>query len=356
MKLVLICGDFDDATGRASTYCSHLFRAINGALNDANDTTTRLGIINGGNYDELAQNMVSTKLWDADFLIWMPNIANDKEKLVSRIKEINEKVLLVISKNNMEGKYERLALIARALKAKANLMLEITRDNQRFAATIFDPLGNEFCSREESLPVVADRLIRRLFELESFTRIPSVRVGPENPYTQEQEFFELVREYAEKFHLLIHAANQSRLLGNVSFRCENGFPSYKDDQLIYVSRRNIDKRDISSTGFVAVRGDVTDQVQYYGDNKPSVDTPIQIRLYQYYPNVKYMLHAHVYVEGAPETASIVPCGAVEEFDEIVALYPDRNQADFAVNLRGHGSLVLTSSIEGMKNIPYIRRL
>jgi hypothetical protein len=221
---------------------------------------------------------------------------------------------------------------------------------------VFDPLGNEFCSKEENINKVADVLIKRLFELRSFTRVPSVCVGDENPYTQEQEFFEIVRDYAEKFHQLIHAANQNRLLGNVSFRCENGFPSYKDDELIYVSRRNIDKRDIQSTGFVAVRADVTHQVQYYGDNKPSVDTPIQIRLYQYYPNVKYMLHSHVYVEGAPETHSIVPCGAVEEFDEIVALYPNRNAADFAVNLKGHGSLVLTSTVDNMRDIPFISRL
>jgi hypothetical protein len=99
-----------------------------------------------------------------------------------------------------------------------------------------------------------------------------------------------------------------------------------------------------------------DVVEYLGDAKPSVDTPIQVRLYNYYHNVRYMLHAHVYIDGAPETHSIVPCGAIEEFDEVVALFPDRNSTDFSVNLKGHGSLVLASSVDKMEDIPFMRRL
>jgi hypothetical protein len=247
-------------------------------------------------------------------------------------------------------------LIARALKAKANLMIEFTKDENLVEGTIFDPLGNVFCEHSANIGVVAETLINRLLDLQAFTRIPSKQIGPAVPYANEQQFYEIVRRYAEEFHLLIHAANQDRLLGNASFRCENGFPSYRKRGWIFVSRRNIDKRDISSTGFVAVNAASEDVVEYFGDAKPSVDTPIQVRLYNYYPGVRYMLHAHVYIEGAPETDSIVPCGAIEEFDEIVALYPDRSTTDFQVNLKGHGSLVLASSVEKLENIPYIRRL
>lgn len=35
------------------------------------------------------------------------------------------------------------------------------------------------------------------------------------------------------------------------------------------------------------------QLLYYcGDDKPSVNTPIQVRLYEALPNIKYMIHSH----------------------------------------------------------------
>lgn len=42
---------------------------------------------------------------------------------------------------------------------------------------------------------------------------------------------------------------------NVSFRCEKGFPSFRDKNIIYVSKRNMDKRMIGKEGFVAVNLD-----------------------------------------------------------------------------------------------------
>ena len=49
---------------------------------------------------------------------------------------------------------------------------------------------------------------------------------------------------------------------------------------------------------------------YYGE-KPSVDTPIQIKLFNYYHNVNYMVHGHVYVDNAKMTEHKIPlwlCG------------------------------------------------
>lgn len=352
MRITLVGGTYNDDGGRSSGYFARLIREIGNYLDLIGDTETTLDCHNGGTFTELQQ--INTN--GTDVLFWFPDIPNDKVKLVGSLKERNPRMMLVISKNNRDFKYDRLQLIARALQAKANLMVEFNSVSDKIAATVFDPLGNVFVHPTTEVSEVACALISRLRELAAFTRVPSKQVGPENPYTQEQEFFELVRGYAEKFHTLIHAANQNRLLGNVSFRCENGFPSYRDSELIYVSRRNIDKRDINSTGFVAVNATSTDVVEYYGENKPSVDTPIQVRLYDYYPNVKYMLHAHVYIQGAPFTHSIVPCGAIEEFDEIVELMPSRQSSNFCINLKGHGSLVLASSIEYMRDIPYIGRL
>lgn len=53
-----------------------------------------------------------------------------------------------------------------------------------------------------------------------------------------------------------------------------------------MSRRNVDKSFIDQSGFVAVKAE-TIPIEYYGDYKPSVDTPSQIMLYQAYPKVNY---------------------------------------------------------------------
>lgn len=63
----------------------------------------------------------------------------------------------------------------------------------------------------------------------------------------------------------------------------------------------------------------------------------------------YIVHGHVYVDGAPMTHSKIPCGHIEEFDEIAALFPDAEQTNFAVNLKGHGCLILANSLEFLKN-------
>jgi hypothetical protein len=352
MRYVIVGGAWDDNGGRPSGYVKKLHAGLVRA------GVTDIVLLNGGSFDYLPVYM---KTWgqSADVLIWMPDIPNGKEKLVNGIKEINPKLQLVISKNNRSGKYDRLMLVARALKAKANLLIEFTDQEGMVAATVIDPLANAFVEDTTNIDAVANVLAIRLGELASFTRIPSVQVGEAIPCETDNEgtFFAIVRGYADTFHTLIHAANQNRLLGNVSFRCEHGFPSYRQgNDIIHVSKRNIDKRDIDWRGFVAVNMHSLDRVEYYGEHKPSVDTPIQVRLYNYYKNVRMMLHAHVFVEGAPFTHSIVPCGAIEEFDEIVKLFPDPNSSNFSVNLLGHGSLVLARDLNYMKNIPYVSRI
>lgn len=121
-----------------------------------------------------------------------------------------------------------------------------------------------------------------------------------------------------------------------------------------VSQRDVDKRYIGPDAFVAV-STASREVQYHGVRKPSVDTPIQLALYAYYPRVRYMLHSHTYIEGAPMTAEPVPCGAIEEAAEVTALVPSHDACDFAVNLRGHGSIVLASNLDTLRSQPWVPR-
>lgn len=353
LRYTIVGGTWDDNGGRPSGYVTKLAHAL------ANDVGVEVLCQNGGSYNNLERSFTHgyLNLMTTDVLLWWPDVPNDKEKMVEQIKRLYPKVLLVTSKNNRAGKYSRHELVARALSAKANLLVEMTEEAGGFGATVIDPLGNVFLDHSTEIGELAEALAARTFELKSFTRVGSARIGPSFATPVDPMFLELAHQYAEQFHTLVHAANQDRLLGNLSFRCEGGFPSSRVQglPLIRVSRRNIDKRDIQPEGFVGVLLHDDDDVKYFGDVKPSVDTPIQAKLYKHFPNVNYMLHAHVYVAGAPFTASIVPCGALEEFDEIVALFPDPDVKNFAVNLRGHGSIVFASSPMLLRGIAYEAR-
>jgi len=315
-------------------------------------------LFNGGTFSEL-ESLVGRL---ADVIFWFPDVSNDKEKLVNRLKAEVPTRILVTSKNNLDSRYGFMQLVSRALKTKSNLFVEFANSNndlRRIRASVNDPLGNCFCV-STNIDNIATALMCRVNELRRFTRIRSCQYKAEvvKPVISP-EFFDLTRKYAEVFHDCIHAKDTTRLLGNVSFRCENGFPSFRGEKQIFVSRRNIDKREIGIDGFVPVdlKGDTSFgyNVKYTGDNKPSVDTPIQLLLYRYYYNINFMIHSHTYIKDADFTGSVVPCGAVEEFYEIIKQEPHRHVVIVALNLKGHGSLVMASHYDAFRHINYIPR-
>jgi len=114
-----------------------------------------------------------------------------------------------------------------------------------------------------------------------------------------------------------------------------------------MSKRNIDKTIINSQGFVEVKDEET-IVKYFGDLKPSVDTPVQIKLFNRYQNVNYIVHGHVYVKDTMITSKNIPCGFIEEFDEIKKWFPDEKASNFAVNLKGHGCILLAKDLKWLE--------
>ena len=345
---ILVGGQFSDEGGKPSGYIKKLFGAIQPLCQGK--------IINGGTYSEIQTLIDNLEFFEVIF--WMPDISNDKEKLVKKIKEKYPKAILIISKNNLDSRYPLLEIVARALSVKANLFVEFVNpyDNLReIQAGVYDPLGNCFC-KSKNINEVAAALISRVFELLKFTRVPSIRNDnwkislPSAP----EEFFAYVRNHAETFHKLIHAQGTSRLLGNASFRCENGFPSFRSGDAIFMSRRNIDKRAIDLDGFVQTRLVSYNKlwVDYVGEHKPSVDAPVQLLLYRYYPKINFILHSHTYIWGGNPTDKAIPCGAVEEFFEIIKKVPGQYEDKIFINLKGHGSLAMVSDVKHLKDIPY----
>jgi hypothetical protein len=371
-NILLVGGNFDENGGKQSSLVNAMYSAIVNACNAS------VKLINGGDLEEATINAFSKAISrQFDIVLWFPNISNDVEK-VRNIKEINEEVFLVTSKRNIGNQYSFAELINHALKLKSNLLVEITSGKSgRYNGRVIDPLGNIICDYTEDFNELIVKVIHRLAYLQSITREHTTCIGNAIEVPDEVEFFKIIRNFATTFHNLIHPAKDvSRFLGNAAFRCERGFPSFrsgKNNDIIFVSRRDVDKRYISKDAFVGVKclgvsktlattriiGNLiagNSNVGYYGNFKPSVDTPIQLRLFIALRNVNYMIHSHVYVEGANFTSINIPCGGIEEFDEIMnAINWDGEETDFAVNLIGHGSIVFASDVDYFYEINYYAR-
>lgn len=349
---IFVGGDFNDNGGRVSGYIRKLAPLIGEGLGFEG-----FSIFNGGSFIELSGLIARIEIEKPAVIFWFANVPNDKEKVVDQIKATSPSSILVCSKDNTGDRYTFPEIISRMLKIKANLSV-IFHKGQVIHASLADPLGNVFLDNEKDIEKVASAIVSRVKELLSMTRIKSVRVGDAIAAPEDEEslqFIEIIKRHAQEFARLTPTVSTERMLGNASFRCTHGFPSMKRDNLIFVSRRNIDKVTIGLDGFVAVNSLLEQEgIQYYGDFKPSVDTPIQALLYDLYHDVRYMIHGHVRIKDAPETSMVVPCGAVEEFREILLHFPHES-SNFSVNLKGHGCIILAKDLDYFDTVTYIGR-
>lgn len=334
-------------------------------------------VYNGGNFNDL--NDILESCVNYDIVLWWANVSNDLPK-IRNVKDINYKVMLVSSKRNVEGKYSFQDLLQRSFSLKSNLTIEFSMVDNKYYMRLFDPLGNMWYEGF-SIKLCSKILIERLNFIRSITRESTVsneeNVGAlawffnmfkdeiyesnDNPFVPiKEEFLEIVRNYAYKFaEATFETKEVKRFLGNASFRCPKGFPSFRDSKYIFVSKRNVNKEFIGIKEFVPVYLE-DGKLFYCGDNKPSVDSPIQVRLYSLLPNINYMIHSHCYIENAPYTNVVLPCGALEEVDEIknvIKKYYDNdyNKDFYVVNLLGHGSIMMSNKPSQLKNIRMVGR-
>ena len=363
-NVLIVGGTFDQEGGRPSKLIYNIHQEF------MKDKDFIITCANGGPVSGL-HDVVLPSVDAYDIVLWFANVPNDEIKLRD-VKAINPKCMLVTSKRNNDNKYTFAELISRSLAIKANLTVEFSKQEDRFNMMLFDPLGNVFYNGLEVVDMCA-AMVKRLKKLITFTRVPTIQdtasIIPEVP--DESEFFSFAHDCADIFHNLIRPAKGTeRFLGNMSFRCQNGFPSFRGENgIIYVSRRNVDKSDINATSFVPTYLDTTDTVRYFGDNKPSVDTPVQLRLYRLFPWANYMLHAHCYVDIQDEidgvmsfaTNNPIPCGAIEEVQEImehynfwIDMWKETNNFDtpqlLAINLTGHGCILIAKDVAIFKEL------
>ncbi|MBO5435144.1 class II aldolase/adducin family protein [bacterium] len=406
-KFLIIAGDFNDTAnpdgsyGRPSSLANKIVETISrpDILNFRIRPESKLFLsditfVNGGKYQtliDIAENNSEYNLKNYDVVFWFPNVDNDLPKFRD-IKSVNPKCMLINSKRNDDEKYSFNELIQKSLVQKANMTFEFSKQSDgKFKIRVFDPLGCVYADTTDIIEAVSCTL-ERLEYIMSITRQPTVN-APEDknlimkwyfdqfkqpeyksdkiiPVPDEQKFVDIVRHYAHKFQeFMPHTCKTERFIGNASLkpspnelikgRCGKGMPSFRHDgDYIFVSKRNIDKQFIELDNFVPVYLE-DDKLYYCGDEKPSVDTPVQVRLYKALPNINYVLHSHCYIEDAPFTLTAIPCGAIEEFDEIIKAidlyFNNRNMSCYALNLIGHGSIVMANNLDAFNNIKYKAR-
>ena len=365
-RILFVGGNWDLNGGRKSKIVEEFAKFLPNAM-----------VYNGGNFNDL--NDILESCVNYDIVLWWANVLNDLPK-IRNVKDINYKVMLVSSKRNVDGKYSFQDLLQRSFSLKSNLTIEFSMVDNKYYMRLFDPLGNMWYEGF-SIKLCSKILIERLNFIRSITRESTVsneeNVGAlawffnmfkdemyesnDNPFVPiKEEFLEIVRNYAYKFaEATFETKEVKRFLGNASFRCPKGFPSFRDSKYIFVSKRNVNKEFIGIKEFVPVYLE-DGKLFYCGDNKPSVDSPIQVRLYSLLPNINYMIHSHCYIENAPYTNVVLPCGALEEVDEIknvIKKYYDNdyNKDFYVVNLLGHGSIMMSNKPSQLKNIRMVGR-
>jgi hypothetical protein len=377
MKVLIIGGTWDEKGGKPSK----IMQSLTNCLSDCS-------IINGGHYNHLEKIIQFEKsefIEGYEVIIWAAHVPNHLPK-VRDIKQHWPHKMLVTTKRNIDNQYDFNDLIAHALNLKSNLFIEIGSDGQRLRFRVADPLGNIWSSKLQKewyydLNTMSNEvLIPRLEFLQSVTRKSTnmiLEAGPSLEVIEEDKVFvDKVRNLATEFDRLINPSPQStRFLGNASFRCtKGGFPSMRKGEYIFVSPRNMDKGKITPDYFVATYMDKEGNIFYWGPQKPSVDTPIQLYLYSMLPNINYMIHSHTYVEltdkNKPRSGSyresvvnhtekMIPCGGLEERDEIykaMCFGADNNKIRTgAINLVGHGSIIMGKRVEDLNGYTFVKR-
>ena len=369
-KILFVGGNWDLSGGRPSALVAKFAQVLK-------ELNVNLTLYNGGNYENL--NQILNLCSSYNIIIWWANVPNDLPK-IRNAKDINFKAMLVSSKRNLNNQYSLQQILQKTFELKSNLVVEFSNIESKYYMRLFDPLGNLWYEGE-CIKECANKLLERLNLIKSITRQSTISAEENsgaldwffNIFKQEmyksdelpivpikKHFLEIVKNYANIFAKeTFKSSDVKRFLGNASFRCPKGFPSFRDGKYIFVSKRNVNKQCITIEEFVPVYLK-EDKVYYCGNSKPSVDTPIQVRLYNKFPNINYMIHSHCYIKNAPYTKTALPCGALEEISEIENLIKDNFNNDYTkdlylINLKGHGSIMMSNNAGQLENISIIGR-
>lgn len=278
-----------------------------------------------------------------DLIYWWPDIDNEEEK---QYPKKSPGSVLICSKV-MREETTRVDAVARIFAMGGNAVVMINKNKRPFNFELVDALNNTWVSTT-SISVLANA-VQRLFEWTKGSRRRSLKkeeVVEEwsgADFSNVEKFMSINRELALK----VAEGCGNRYFGNYSTRCTKLFPSKRlSSEYFIFSPRNVDKRSVTVEDLV-----LTDFDRYYGDRKPSVDTPVQLEIYKKYPKINFMVHGHAFIEGAPITNEYFPCGDLREVSETLAILEN---GDMYFNLKKHGFLLCAEKLSDMEN--YLKRL
>lgn len=324
MKTLIVGGNFDSLDKKESG-------VINKIYNEFSGPGQEITIINGGLLSDLPKSVRGY-----DLVLWMPNIKNEIEK---QYPEKDQGSVLICSKV-MRPEYTRADSLARIFKLHGNAVIEISKREGYFEFILCDALGNEWGKKSCEIK----GLVSEILKFYIFTK-SAVRVNTKKIDEIPNQDLDCLIKLNKRLQAHITKSWGARFFGNLSTRCSKLFPSMRGEVML-VSPRNIDKESIEPKDMVQYTSDDS----YIGDRKPSVDSPIQIRLYQYFPNINFMIHGHAIIEKAPTTENYRLCGDVREVNEIVNAVGDKDTVGFILNLKNHGFLIAADYIETLENI------
>ena len=322
MRSIVIGGNFGDAI-KASSIMEQISLKLKSEL------------INGGTIETL---IAASNVLNYDLVLWSVNVPNDVEKIYP--KKSNGSVLFctkVIRENRNFGD-----AVARIFKMNANAVIAIDSSAKPFKFDLIDALGNNWCSTTN-----VEELVTGMLKIYNWTK-GSIRIKSNktqlNTYDKNLDVLcNIVKIIADK----VENERGGRYFGNVSTRCSKLFPSMKiNDDLILVSARNSSKERLSSEDFVFTQL-INNEVAYNGDKKPSVDTPIQLNLYNRFKEINFIVHGHAYIKEADFTEHYYPCGDLRELLAIEQKLSS-NPNSFVLNLKNHGFIIGTNSLESLR--------
>lgn len=286
-------------------------------------------VFNGGKYDNLPTTI------GGDLAIWMPNII---EETISKKYPVKDRgTTLIISKvvRETEGIHPYTIALNRLFKMQANAVICIEKPYDLYIFTLIDALSNIWIKTSDIDKVAA--IIKIFYKWNSQQIRTSINLAKNS-----NKFMDIVKNLAIK----ITNSSGSRYFGNCSTRCMSLFPSIKTNNGFFVSPRNIDKQHITVNDMIYI----DEEGCYHGEKKPSVDTPITLKLYNKYSNINYIIHGHAFFENdVLTTNNYFACGDLQEMQEIFELIKDCKTEFFVINLKKHGFLIGAKDLIQLEN-------
>lgn len=336
MKALIVGGNFGDEP-KESKIIRQAYKELK-MIPDKNVT-----LINGGTEEQLKDILSQTT--NFDLIIWMPNVSNDMKGYFPKKKK---GAVLICSKVMRKGTTE-IDAVSRIFKFSGNAVITIDTTNPKFEFKLIDALGNVWTNT-----VFVRDIVRYILQLYEWTgkslRINTSKTSQVNTIACLPKLLEINKFVSQQ----CQKSFGERFFGNLSTRCTKLFPSSRlTDNTFLMSARNSNKDFLGVEDMILING----TFEYSGERKPSVDAPVQISIYNKFPNINFMIHGHAYIKNAIYTKKYRPCGDVFEADEvwitITEKYPSGVESlvnKEAVNLKNHGFLLMAETIKGLEEM------